>query len=162
MANFRTNHKQNRRHASGSGFARSFVLILIAFGILLVLGLLIKKDYFKTATTIEVSDSYTIPESGIDSSKRYFLPSTKQGKLVHHTYYSLSYVEKYELAEWVAYELTRESLRKPNVARTNWYHPDPGIKSGSADYYDYQGSGYTRGHLAPAGDMAFKDRKSVV
>ncbi len=95
---------------------------------------------------------YVIPE------KRYYLPTSTTGKVVHHKYYSLSYSEKYEMAEWVAYVLTKESLKIPNVKRTNWFEDDPLVKTGSATYYDYKGSGYTRGHLVPAGDMAFNDK----
>ncbi len=92
---------------------------------------------------------YVIPE------KRYYLPTSTTGEIIHHKYYSLSYNEKYELAEWVAYVLTKESLKIPNVKRTNWFEDDLNVKTGSATYYDYKGSGFTRGHLVPAGDMAF-------
>jgi endonuclease G len=75
--------------------------------------------------------------------------------VIHHRYYALSYREDLELAEWVAYELTKESLAVPNVKRTDWFTEDQQVSTGSANYHDYKGSGYTRGHMAPAGDMAF-------
>ncbi len=82
------------------------------------------------------------------------LPTTNLGKVVKHTYYALSYVEKHEQPEWVAYELTRENLY-PNAKRKDNFRPDPRVSKGSASKRDYRGSGYDRGHLVPAGDMTF-------
>ena len=84
-----------------------------------------------------------------------FLPTTTTGNIVHHTYYSLSYDEEHEQAEWVAYILRRDSLNKPWVKRTNRFEPDPEVESLSATHRDYSNSGYDRGHLVPAADMAF-------
>jgi len=39
------------------------------------------------------------------------------------------------------------------VGRTNDFREDYKVKTGSASLSDYKGSGYDRGHLAPAGDM---------
>jgi len=64
-------------------------------------------------------------------------------------------VEKHEQAEWVAYQLTKSSLLAPNVKRADKFRPDYDVNSGSAFHKDYTRSGYTRGHMAPAGDMAF-------
>ena len=155
MAKFRTNHGHKRGRGAGNSFFRSIILVFVAFGILVVLLLLVRKDFFGTLAVSGEEESYELPYSGTDAEKRYFLPEGGSDEVIHHRYYSLAYNENREQADWVAYELTAESLRVPNVERTNWYNPDPAVKSSSADYYDYKGSGYTRGHLAPAGDMAF-------
>jgi hypothetical protein len=42
-------------------------------------------------------------------SLTYYLLTTKQ--IINHTYYSLSYYEEYEQAEWVAYELKSSYLK---------------------------------------------------
>jgi endonuclease G, mitochondrial len=83
-----------------------------------------------------------------------YLPSSK-GEVVVHQFYTLSYLEKYEQAEWVCYPLTKEILKRPNVPRSDWFNPDPMVSTQSASHFDYKGSGYTRGHMVPAGDMSF-------
>ena len=79
------------------------------------------------------------------------LPKSK-GEIIEHKYYTLSYLENFEQAEWVYYVLTPEML-KGSANRTNDFRADPKVSSGSAQLIDYKGSGYDRGHLAPAGDM---------
>ena len=100
--------------------------------------------------TEDVADLETI---GIDSI--FYLPTSTTGDIIRHKYYALSYVEKYELPEWVAFELTAERLRMRWVDRTNDFRPDPKVESGSAVPADYQRTEYDRGHLVAAAAMAF-------
>jgi len=74
--------------------------------------------------------------------------------IVNHFAYTLSYNEKHEQAKWVAYELTAEETQK-GVTRTNDFRSDNAVKTGSVTNADYQGSGYDRGHMAPAADMSW-------
>ena len=80
-----------------------------------------------------------------------YLPKSN-GELVTHVYYTLSYNEKHEQAEWVHYYLDKNRI-SGNIARTNNFRVDNKVSTGSASLADYKGSGYDRGHLAPAGDM---------
>ncbi len=66
--------------------------------------------------------------------------------------FALKYNEQYEQAEWVAYELTAGEVRG-TLERTNNFKADPDIETDSAALRDYRGSGFDRGHLAPAADM---------
>lgn len=75
---------------------------------------------------------------------------------IHHTYYSFSYSEAHEQACWVAYKVDYRKVFGP-YERSEDFREDPKVMSGSASLEDYVGSGYDRGHLAPAGDMAFSD-----
>lgn len=74
--------------------------------------------------------------------------------VIVHTGFSLLYNEKYEQAKWVAYELTKVETYKV-AERTNKFIIDPKVSTHTADNKDYKGSGYDKGHLAPAGDMSW-------
>ncbi|PSK80376.1 DNA/RNA non-specific endonuclease [Prolixibacter denitrificans] len=80
-----------------------------------------------------------------------FLPLST-GETVKHTYYTLSYNESKEQANWVYYELTAADV-SGKESRTDDFRPDPEVKTGSASLADYSGSGYDRGHLCPAAAM---------
>lgn len=85
-----------------------------------------------------------------------FLPSSSSGEVVEHAHYSLSYSEPHEQAEWVAYQLKESHLTYDDRKRP-YFIEDPKVKSKSADWRNYRGSGYDRGHLVPAGDRRFSE-----
>ncbi|WP_235298926.1 DNA/RNA non-specific endonuclease [Portibacter marinus] len=144
MAKFRRNHTK-----SGNFLSSSFVRI-VAFLFLGGFALYYLTRTFDQNTVWE----YEVPFS-LDSTDRFYLPSGANGEMVFHKHYTLSYNEKYEQADWVAYELTKAQIQVPNVERAREFRPDDLVTTKSAIHNDYSGSGYTRGHLAPAGDMAF-------
>ena len=90
-------------------------------------------------------------------SQQLELPLPSVGEIEHHTGYSLEYNEKTEQPYWVAYELTREEV-SGSIKRKDAFRPDKAISTGSATLSDYRGSGYDRGHLAPAADMKWSDQ----
>jgi endonuclease G len=83
-----------------------------------------------------------------------FLPTSTTGKIVHHNFYSLSYNEEYEQAEWVAYTLKNEHISNANFKRP-YFTKDLKVTSQSAHYKNYSNSRYDKGHLCPAGDRKF-------
>lgn len=75
--------------------------------------------------------------------------------IINREGYALGYSEKHEQPAWVTYKLTRDEVKTKNASRTDDFRADPEIPTGSASLDDYRGSGYSRGHLAPAADMKF-------
>lgn len=141
MAKLRTNHSRQRDAGSG------MIVKVGVFGTLLA-GLYFVFNYF---TGGDLS-----PDNSEETylAEEYYLPSSS-GQILEYKHYFLSYNEEHEQAEWVAYILTRENLSKPWNKRSDNFLPDSRVQTGSADLYDYRGSGYDRGHLVPAADMAF-------
>ena len=83
-----------------------------------------------------------------------YFPTSTTGRVIEDQHYLLSYDEQHEQAEWVAYELTPSEV-KGSYDRTDNFRRDPKVETGSATLADYRGSGYDRGHLAPAADMSY-------
>lgn len=71
--------------------------------------------------------------------------------LVYYTGYTTSFNPEKHIPNWVSWELTKDETLG-GVGRYNKFYADPGVE-GAAESYDYNYSGYDRGHMAPAGDM---------
>jgi len=155
MAKFRTNHSRNKSSQGAGMIVKVGLFILILGGLFFVFNRFSGgNESFSEA--IDMADKMLNSNSEDQTISSFdFLPTSTSGEIIQRTYYALSYSEEHEQAEWIAYELTRESLKLPNVERTGDFRSDPKVEKGSASPKDYRGSGFDRGHLAPAGDMAF-------
>ena len=120
------------------------VLILVC-----VIGFWLFENFYTPAT---YSNSDKEPIS--NEFPKELLPSSTTGEIVNHEYFTLSYNEPYEQAEWVAYTLDKSHLTYDDRKRP-YFIEDPYVSSKSADWRNYKGSGYDRGHLVPAGDRRF-------
>jgi endonuclease G, mitochondrial len=95
------------------------------------------------------TEGSTVPED--------MLPLSTTGEIVRHRWFVLSYSEPHEQAEWVAYEIRRDRLNENWAERSNNFRPDFDVSTESATPRDYSGSGYDKGHLCAAADMAFNE-----
>jgi len=101
------------------------------------------------------ADSIPLYSIKATSITKLEIPQTNsKDKIITHTGYSLLYNETHEQANWIAYDLTAEETNKL-FERTDNFISDPKVKTGTASDKDYEGSGYDRGHLAPASDMGW-------
>ena len=144
MAKLRRNHGARGHSASGSAIVKVGV-----FGAILV-GLVYAFNLYVGGGPLAPVDN-RIDYAGAD----YYLPADSGGEVIRHAGFSLSYNEDWEQAEWVAYLLEREKLQQKWTKREDSFREDPMVSTGSADGYDYRGSGYDRGHLAPFADFAY-------
>lgn len=79
-------------------------------------------------------------------------------QIVNREGYALGFSRAYKQPLWVVYRITKEEADAQTVSRrmANFYE-DMEVE-GSAALADYKGSGYDRGHLAPAGDMKISSK----
>lgn len=108
-----------------------------------------KKDNQERTMFPQVKKSHTV------STDFDFYPTSTTNQKIKHDFYTLSYSEENEQAEWVAYELNGNTFQ--NNYKRPYFVADPLVKSGSADWKNYKNSGYDKGHLCPAGDMKFSE-----
>ena len=83
------------------------------------------------------------------------LPAPMEGtpeKILVRRGYTVSYNREHNLPNWVAWELTPETLVE-RESRTDKFLPDPDLPEAEAvTTDDYKRSGWDRGHMCPAGD----------
>lgn len=88
------------------------------------------------------------------------LPKTGRNEtIVFHTGHILSFNQEWMQAEWVAYELSSSELSGPADRKYSTFLQDPSIPAEwQPTPKDYSSSGYSRGHLIPAGDLKFSQK----
>lgn len=96
------------------------------------------------------NEANVVPEQLVNINFNY-LPKSDNTLIVHHKAYTLSYLEDYEQSEWVAYELVIDSW-KYNKFERPLFQQDKQVSTNSSHWKNYKKSGYTKGHLCPAGD----------
>ena len=88
-----------------------------------------------------------------DVVPNFILPAIKKGDdIVKHKNYILRYDDDKKCPVWVVEKL-RGEYTKGRASRSQMiFVPDKKVKGNTALTSDYNGSGYDRGHMAPAGD----------
>lgn len=69
--------------------------------------------------------------------------------------FTVGYSEPHRQALWVCHILTAEQLAAPKVRRSDRFRADPAVPGIPVAPEEYRGSGFDRGHLAPAADMSY-------
>lgn len=78
-----------------------------------------------------------------------------QGQYICRTGYALHYLYGTKVSEYAVEKVTRKSIAG-TAARKDDFREDPAVpESHRATLKDYQGSGYDRGHMAPAADFTY-------
>lgn len=82
---------------------------------------------------------------------------TVKDNIVRYQGYVSSYNTTTLIPNWVAYELTAEETYGQATRDDKIFSMDRNFKGKQAMREDYRGSGWTKGHMAPAGDFFWSD-----
>lgn len=93
----------------------------------------------------------------IDTSRIELPALSEEDYIVEYEGYTSSYDMFTKTPEWVAYELTKDETYGDTSREGKFFSPDERVLLPQPDDYDYRGSGWTRGHLAPAADFRWSD-----
>ena len=121
-----------------------------------------KSITFKRVDKFDKNHSGDIKNSNIsqeylyvtDSLFRICIPaplSSTPEQIIRRKSYVISYNKETRIPNWVAWHLTAEHT-DGECKRINTYTEDKDVSSPRATDADYQGSGWTHGHMCPAGD----------
>ena len=108
-------------------------------------------------------DTYSLKSDATDESTRKNLPdlhgidipSPLKGvpeQILSRKGYVTSYNKDTKLPNWVAWRLTAAHISGEARRPGNAWHEDTDVPMPRATYSDYKGSGWSRGHMCPAGD----------
>ncbi len=105
----------------------------------------------KTATTA------TVPQQNYNSLLAVTIPKSVSNQVLNYQAIRVNFNPSLRIPNCVAYELTATMVAMADApgheVRKNYnYARDPKVKS-CPENWEYRGSGYTRGHMAPAMDM---------
>lgn len=94
-----------------------------------------------------------------DSVVKLCMPISLDGvseQIIRKTTYLVSYNKDTKLPNWVAWHLTDDHTDGPIKRMSNFYE-EGSIKEPRATLEDYRGSGWSRGHMCPAGDNKWNE-----
>ncbi len=76
---------------------------------------------------------------------------------INYRSYKVLFDQQAKIPVWVKYELTAAETDGPYSRKGKNFRSDDSIKILQADNSDYRNSGWSRGHMAPAGDFKWSD-----
>ncbi len=95
-----------------------------------------------------------LPNNALPEHLIYGIPG-ESDLLLNRRGFSLGYNFHTRQAVWVCYILSAEQLSAPGVSRKNRFRADPAVRHRPVRSKEYDKTGFDRGHLVSAADMAF-------
>ena len=85
----------------------------------------------------------------------------KEYPIIIYSAYEVMYNPEYKIPRWVRYELLASETDGVWSRKGLKFTPDPSVSFPQAEDYDYRGSGWSRGHMAPAADFKWSSTAMI-
>lgn len=136
---------KNNRYSDQMSIARTLIIIGVT--------LIITCCAIKACNSISSKSTDSQPIGKIDGAELLKV-ETAPGlpeQIVEYSAFTVSFNRDMHVPNWVSWELLGEEVSGDNT-RTNKFYQDSRV-AGCPTTNDYRGSGFSRGHMAPAADM---------
>lgn len=134
--------KKKAKRKSNPSLVIIFLLVLIGW---------LWQTYIQPSNAQSAGSKIELPAT--DSLELVVIPPSVESELLQYPGFTVSFNPKHHIPNYVAWTLTGDEAKGGDVdKRTDNFAPDPAVKS-CPTLDDYRGSGFDRGHMAPAGDM---------
>lgn len=137
-----------------------FVCIFAVIVLLLVVAMCVKarssRDRDMPPAVAQESRAEVLPDSVV-ALLTVCVPDSVPSQLIQRTAYLTSYNSRTRCPNWVAWQITAEHADGP-YRRMRQFHEENEVAAPRATLDDYRGSGWTRGHMCPAGDNKWSRR----
>lgn len=126
----------------------------------------VSQDNANTHISPFVSSTVSGTENGIQKPSQKYdvdVPSPLKGvseQILQRKSYIVSYNKELKIPNWVAWHLTSEHAYGEYKRPSSAFHEDFEVPMPRANNNDYKGSGWSRGHMCPAGDNKW-DREAM-
>ena len=98
------------------------------------------------------STAQTIFGQTIEADYTPLLLNNLSEQILYRKGYVVSYNKDNKIPNWVAWHLTDDHTSGPVLRPNRAWHEDLDVPSPRAYFNDYSGTGWSRGHMCPAGD----------
>lgn len=120
-----------------------------AYFILFVITLMLVRECIRTSAPI-TEQSY--PTTSLEA------PYEEDYPVISYSGYYVVYNPEYKLPRYVQYELTASETEGQSTRKGLNFRQDSSVRLAQAEDSDYRNSGWSRGHMAPAGDFKWSDQ----
>ena len=85
----------------------------------------------------------------------------KEYPIISYSAYEVMYNPEYKIPRWIKYELLASETDGVWSRKGLKFTPDPSVSFPQAEDSDYRGSGWSRGHMAPAADFKWSSQAMI-